>query len=67
MGQDAVEKIEPGPRAKDQVVSDVDLKAEIVEDDGEVFKTHTGAAEFRALGWYVTIDHPIYAETHGLL
>jgi hypothetical protein len=66
MGQDAVEKIEPGPRAEDQVVPDVDLKAEIAEDDGEVFKSHTGAAEFRALGWYV-IDHPIYAGMHGLL
>jgi hypothetical protein len=25
------------------------------EDDGEVFKSHTGVAEFRTLGWYETL------------
>jgi hypothetical protein len=36
-----------------EVAVDETLKGEIVEDDGEVFKSHTGHAEFRALGWYV--------------
>lgn len=31
---------------------DVNLKTEVLdEDDGEVFRSHTGTAEFRALGW----------------
>lgn len=35
-----------------EVTVDENLKGEVVEDDGEVFKSHTGHAEFRALGWY---------------
>ncbi len=27
------------------------LKTEVLGDDGEVFKSHTGKVEFRALGW----------------
>lgn len=34
-----------------QITSDENLKGEVVEDDGEVFKSNTGHAEFRALGW----------------
>lgn len=26
-------------------------KTEVLEDDGEVFKSHTGHDEYRALGW----------------
>ncbi|KAH8889051.1 hypothetical protein GQ53DRAFT_723842 [Thozetella sp. PMI_491] len=49
---DAVEKIEFG--AERVVTADVHLKAEILEDDGEVFRSNTGSAEFRALGWIRT-------------
>lgn len=27
------------------------LRTEVLEDDGEVFKSNTGHGEFRALGW----------------
>ncbi len=47
--QDAVEKMEIG--AEPQVVPDEISKIEDLEDDGEVFKSHTGHAEYRALGW----------------
>lgn len=36
-----------------QATVDESLKGEFIEDEGEVFKSHTGHAEFRALGWYV--------------
>lgn len=35
-----------------QVTADENLKGEIIDDEGEVFKSHTGHTEFRALGWY---------------
>lgn len=47
--QYAGEKIEP---QVERVASpDNVMKAEILEDDGEVFKSHTGQADFRVLGW----------------
>lgn len=46
------EKIESG--LERQSTPDRNLKTEVLEDDGEVFKSHTGQAEFRALGWYVS-------------
>ncbi|KAI9641909.1 hypothetical protein NHQ30_009777 [Ciborinia camelliae] len=41
--QDSNEKIDATP---DKV-----LVKEVLEDDGEVFKSHTGQAQFRSLGW----------------
>ncbi|OAL20297.1 hypothetical protein AYO22_09009 [Fonsecaea multimorphosa] len=46
------EKIEVG--VVQEPVQDSILKADLSEDDGEVFKSHTGVAEFRALGWIRT-------------
>ena len=34
-----------------QTTADENLKGEVVEDEGEVFKSGTGHAEYRALGW----------------
>lgn len=48
--QDAVEKIGIGGVER-QITSEETQKGEVLEDDGEVFKSHTGQAEFRALGW----------------
>lgn len=49
--QDAADKIDPS--VERQVTSDEMLKSEVLDDDeGEVFKSHTGHAEYRALGWY---------------
>lgn len=45
------EKIELGTERPS--TPDRNLKTEMLEDDGEVFKSHTGQAEFRALGWCV--------------
>ncbi|KAK5058751.1 hypothetical protein LTR84_011015 [Exophiala bonariae] len=38
-----------------QVTPEEDLRAEILEDDGEVFKTNAGQAQYRALGMLRTI------------
>ncbi len=46
--QDAVEKMEIG--VEPQVIPDEISKVEDLEDDGEVFKSHTGHAEYRSLG-----------------
>ena len=34
-----------------QTTTDENLKGEVVENEGEVFKSGTGHAEYRALGW----------------
>jgi len=47
--QDAADKIELV--IERQVTPDEIMKTEVLEDDGEVFKSHTGHAEYRALGW----------------
>ncbi|KAF2798708.1 hypothetical protein K505DRAFT_333221 [Melanomma pulvis-pyrius CBS 109.77] len=51
--QDVVEKIGIGGIER-QITPDETQKGEVLEDDGEVFKSHTGQAEFRALGWIPT-------------
>ncbi|CZR62156.1 related to neutral amino acid permease [Phialocephala subalpina] len=43
------DKIEYG--VERQITPEDMLKTEVLEDDGEVFKSRTGHAEFRALGW----------------
>ncbi|OAG37943.1 hypothetical protein AYO21_07793 [Fonsecaea monophora] len=48
--QEVGEKIETGI-SQEAVQDSSILKADLSEDDGEVFKSHTGVAEFRALGW----------------
>lgn len=47
--QGAAEKIEQ--EVERQITTDENLKTEVLEDDGEVFKSNVGQAEFRALGW----------------
>lgn len=51
--QDPEDKIEPGIERR--LTADGIEKTEVLEDDGEVFRSHTGKAEFRALGWYGSI------------
>lgn len=54
--EDAVEKI-GGDGVERAVTLDDTQKGEVLEEDeGEVFKSHTGQAEFRALGWYATLS-----------
>ncbi len=45
------EKIEKIGLGVESSTIDADLKTEALEDDGEVFKSHTGRVQFRALGW----------------
>lgn len=46
-------KSEPGLTTitTDDGVKDGTVTDQVPEDEGEVFKSHTGQAEFRALGW----------------
>ncbi len=47
---DGPDKIEIG--IERQMTSDEMTKTQVLDDDeGEVFKSHTGHAEYRALGW----------------
>lgn len=46
--QDFNEKSKMG--MEPQVTPDEDIRAEVLEDDGEVFKANAGQAQFRALG-----------------
>ncbi|KAH8667053.1 transmembrane amino acid transporter protein-domain-containing protein [Xylariales sp. PMI_506] len=46
---DVVEKADVGTEFHG--LSEDHAKAEVLEDDGEVFKRNTGQAEFRSLGW----------------
>lgn len=43
------EKIEYGING--DVTPEEILKGEVLEDAGEIFKSHNGQAEFRSLGW----------------
>lgn len=61
---DVVEKMDTGAMER-QITSDENQKGEVMEDDGEVFKSHTGQAEFRVLGWYVTGRHHLRFSPHN--
>jgi|TARA_R110002003_G_scaffold431_3_gene19626 hypothetical protein len=37
--------------SQEQAITDENEKGEVIDDEGEVFRSDTGHAEFRALGW----------------